>query len=173
MSLNDMLSIFSAYREYARTENDLINHRTTWFVTIQSVLLATFGFSIQKYYEISEKIAESKSAGELVQKIHSVSNDVYISSILLALVGIVSCLSAFLGILASIAAQRNVEQLWRDNFARRATELSLPFIAGGGDNFMVRLGDWWALTLPVMLFLCWLGLVVFVLVKFTIGPGWG
>ena len=47
--------IFSLYRDHTKHEDNLINQRMTWMITIQSFLIATFGFSYQKKLEILSK----------------------------------------------------------------------------------------------------------------------
>jgi hypothetical protein len=40
--------LFWIYRLYVQYEDDLINNRTTWLITIQAFLLATFGVFLPK-----------------------------------------------------------------------------------------------------------------------------
>ena len=45
---------FKLYREYIRHQYGLINHRTSWYIGLQSILFAAFGFTIQyKAYSVA------------------------------------------------------------------------------------------------------------------------
>jgi hypothetical protein len=44
--------LYVLYRDYIKHEDNLINARISWMISIQSFLIATFGFSYQKKFEI-------------------------------------------------------------------------------------------------------------------------
>ena len=48
--------VYKIHRDYLEHEDELVHHRTTALITIQSFLIATFGFTYQKKYEIAEKL---------------------------------------------------------------------------------------------------------------------
>jgi hypothetical protein len=53
--------VFTLFRDYVKHEDMLINQRMTWMITIQSFLIAMFGFSYQKKLEIISKVFTEKS----------------------------------------------------------------------------------------------------------------
>ena len=63
------INIYNVYRDYIKHEDNLINYRTTWLITIQSFLLATFGFTYQKYYELAFATPQPIGNGLLLKKI--------------------------------------------------------------------------------------------------------
>jgi hypothetical protein len=52
MNTTNIIEIYELFRSYVKHEDTLIDHRTTWLIYIQSFLLATFGFSYQKKFEV-------------------------------------------------------------------------------------------------------------------------
>jgi hypothetical protein len=51
------IKTYEFFRDYVKHEDNLINQRLTWLLTIHGFLYATCGFTLQKKYEIAEKIA--------------------------------------------------------------------------------------------------------------------
>jgi hypothetical protein len=46
------LQYFKLFRAYRLREHDLLNHRLTWYLTIQGFLFVTYGYCVQKPAEI-------------------------------------------------------------------------------------------------------------------------
>jgi hypothetical protein len=51
------LRVYEAFRNYARHEDNLINNRVMWLLSIHGFLYATYGLTLQKKLEIIEKIS--------------------------------------------------------------------------------------------------------------------
>lgn len=55
--------LYVLYRDYIKHEDELINARSGWMINIQSFLIATFGFSYQKRFEIITSFIDKMGAG--------------------------------------------------------------------------------------------------------------
>jgi hypothetical protein len=150
----EIKDLYLAFRAYEEHENLLINQRTTWLVTVQSVLIATFGFSFQKYYEVSEKILEAQKQnvkidmGDVNEKYVTVLKTLYY-------IGIFTSVIALIAVGTAVVAQGRLRKLWRTKHAANATVEGLPDIAGGGSGFAQIFGGAFALALPVFFVLMW------------------
>lgn len=56
-NIDDGIKIYELFRDYIKHEDDLINQRLTWLLTIHGFLYATCGFTLQKRIEIAQKVA--------------------------------------------------------------------------------------------------------------------
>jgi hypothetical protein len=54
--------LYVLYRDYIKHEDELINARTSWMINIQSFLIATFGFSYQKKFEMVSLFVQKMSS---------------------------------------------------------------------------------------------------------------
>lgn len=124
-SFSQIVDLYRLYRSQEEHENDLINHRTTWLVTIQSVLIATFGFSFQKFYEIA------KSSNALVQESITLRYEVFL--MVLCVIGLSSCIFAYLSVKAGSDAQIKVRKEW-SLLRLKMPDVGLPPLAGGGHD---------------------------------------
>lgn len=164
--LDNMFKMYKTYRDYEEHENHLLNHRTTWMVTINSVVIATFGFSIQKYLEVVEKVTERQD-----QKIADAMRDdlrnyaIYLAT--LAVIGLVFSVYSFFPLRSAVVAQRGLRTRWDALFGARAAELGFPRLAGGGVNWAAQWGGYLAMGLPVALGILWAFIIIiFIRVKF-------
>jgi hypothetical protein len=169
ISLPEMLNIFAAFRQYEEHENELLNHRTGWLVTIESVIIGTYGFSYQKYFEVYERIRANEKSGALLAAMQDgIANFQYYLSGLAVIGFLISCFS-YVSIRTAIKAQGEIRKTWHKEFYRRATELGLPDISGGGNEFSQRWGGAMAQSLPAFLALLWAFVFVYTLIKVTPG----
>jgi len=100
-------------REMIRHENELINHRITWFGTLQGILFAVLAFAWGK-------------------------TDISILIYLLAVLGIVLSISTYYAIQSSLKAIRTLRMWWDENknldyigpdiIGRRPDSKSIPFL---------------------------------------------
>lgn len=160
-------AVYKAYRDYEEHENTLLNQRVTWLITMQAVTLATFGFSIQKQYELAQKIRELWSHLPVPDSAKVVSYvppelevyDVRFAVLLtgLALVGMASAITSLIGIIAAKTAQEELRERWRKHHSETAQILKLPNIAGGGSPRAERHGATFASAIPCFFFAIWAG----------------
>lgn len=170
--------IYSLFRKYIEQENNLINNRMTWLMTVQSFLIATFGFSYQKEFEVlteihlSDKATEVLNLADISLLIH---NYKYFLAIL-ASIGIFTSLVATLSIMAAFMAIDNITEKWNEDFLQNDNKLEylfqekpkvdfLPGIAGGGNTHASIWGKWLALALPAFFFIFWTSVFIFVIAK--------
>lgn len=156
--------IYILHREYIEHEDDLVHQRTTTFITIQSFLLATFGFAYQKKYEISEKlVATGKSPVDLGLIYYEYNGFM----IILALIGIATSLIALRSINAAVKALRTVEANWL-KITNTNPPSYLPGITGGGNrdahNGGVSLSNW----APLFFVILWIVVIVALIVVLVV-----
>jgi hypothetical protein len=178
-NIDEFLKLYKAFRDYCEHENDLINHRTTWLITVQSVLAATFVFSTQKYLETGQKLhemaidasikgvdARTEALNKLIEQIN---NRYFLFGIIISVLGFISSIGAWFGINAARKAQKAVYALWDKRHKDDTFASHLPYICGGGDETAERWGSWFAEYLPLFFAALWIVaiLVVMLGVKLT------
>lgn len=119
--------IFSLYRDYLKHEDNLINQRTTWLITIQSFLIATFGFSYQKKFEILTKFySDALTRCNIPIQPREVPKDIFkgfpeIGEIIrnynhffyaLNFIGLITSILALISISAAVAATFELRNKW-------------------------------------------------------------
>ena len=156
----DNETIYGVYRAYIEHEDELVHQRTTSLVTIQSFVLATFGFTYQKKYEVAARLLE---ANKTPADLGSIVNEYNGFLLALALVGIATSFIAWRSIRAAITAIYHLRDKWVQ-VSRDMPATHLPGITGGGSaeasKAGVSLASWaplfllgfWATTLFVLLF---------------------
>lgn len=114
--------------EYIRQENDLINHRMTWFLAIQGALATGFGIltityakPIAKFFAWLSRYSFPFSTADAVTAIALL--------IIIGIAGIYSAEDSRQSIGYAISSQQRIEQLWIDNTtpAERATYPTMRF----------------------------------------------
>lgn len=153
----DFDTLFSLYRDYLKHEDGLINYRATWFVGVQSFLIATFGLSYQKKFEVVAQAIKNCSIGQLKGSIYLYD----ISLFLLVIVGIFSSYAAISSIRAAVEAIDELQRKWKEEIIQGQTLHHLPNIIGGGMKDTVKDGAELALNLPVFFLRFWTGVVFF------------
>ncbi len=53
------IKFYELYRQYVTHEDNLTNNRMTWLLTIHGFLYATYGFTLQKKFEIYQKVEDA------------------------------------------------------------------------------------------------------------------
>lgn len=181
--------LFSLYRDYLKHEDNLINQRTTWLITIQSFLIATFGFSYQNRFtglitiysgylekngyptlssssigtippEILENI--TRQYPEIGIKISNYNNLLYALSI----IGLITSVIAFFSVSAAVNATVAIRKKWYaiSSFSRRIIANQLPDISGGGSRHAHLFGKVMSLSLPIFFIVFW-SVIVFMICK--------
>lgn len=146
--LDEFVKIYRVFRDYSEHENHLINHRTGWLITVQSVLLATFGFSIQKYFEVIEKIRERADAAALNAAMHDINIEYLSFLVLLTLIGLLTSIGAYFAIDAARKAQHSIHDLLDQQHKNDPFASKLPYICGGGDPLADERGARLAVYFP-------------------------
>lgn len=152
--------LFWIYRLCVQHEDDLINNRTTWLVTIQAFLLATFGFSYQKWLEAFEKYSEFRSSSSNALQFSTTMQPVFnnYSLFLLALcaIGFFVGLISFQSIHAAVSAIKKLHEDWKRVERLADEDCHLPELIGGGSEQTARHGTRFPLFLPSLFIVLWL-----------------
>lgn len=148
-------ALYRAHIDYVRHENELMHQRTTWFLAIQSVLLAGFGYLVLNYFE-STALAVQGRPDEGIIKI----SEFLVEWFFIAIFGSASAFSASLSIGAADTAQQAIVRNWqRVKTECACSEPALeyyPGLLGGGDGRAGRLGGLLATSIAHVTLLFWL-----------------
>lgn len=161
MNKDEIIKIYEIYRNRCEHENILIDHRTTWSITIQSFLIATFGFSFQKKYEISEKLFGN------TEKIGAMKNEIFnfdIFLFLLIVVGVVTAAIALRSIKAATDTIEKISEKWHEiKHQNYDIAMNIPDIGAAGDRRAREQGQWLSKALPVFFMAFWTCVFVFII----------
>lgn len=152
--------LFTLYRDYLEHEDGLINYRTTWLVSVQSFLIATFGFSYQKKFEVLGQAITKCTVGELEVTIYLYDFFLF----LLVLIGIVTSRAAIRSVKAAVLAIGALQKKWEGMIEHKEyPELfHLPKVIGGGFHKTPDEGAELALGLPKVFLISWCVIFVFI-----------
>jgi hypothetical protein len=110
---------FKIFRDYVEHEDNLINSRLMWNITIQGFLFATYGLSVQK-------LAEQQATGAGVPALRWLI-------LILPLFGIGISLVSIMGVIAARTAINSLVVQWKEILDQAGSkEPGLPFLVGGG-----------------------------------------
>lgn len=168
MDPGHVFELYRIYRSHEEHENDLINHRTSWLVTIQSVLIGTFGFSFQKFYEI----IKLKDNGIAVSQ-EGTTTRYAVFLMVLCIIGLSSCIFAHLSVRAGSDAQRKVRAEW-DNIRGKLPVVGLPPLAGGGHdpNDTERMkGNIFSRAIVFIFSILWISIIMAVILRVSVNIG--
>jgi hypothetical protein len=146
-----VIALYRIYRSYIEHEDRLIHNRTTWLITIQSFLIATFGFSFQKWYELSMNPATQWTPTTI-----NATKYYQIFLISLCIVGFIVSIIAFFALKAAAIAIRNLHDEWKKLADTLPFDHRLPVIIGGGIDQSVSHGLFLPLPLPFFFVSLWL-----------------
>lgn len=116
---------FKIFRDYEEHEDDLINSRLQWNITIQGFLFATYGFSLQK-------LAEVQATGMGVFALRWLI-------FVLPIVGMSISVFSWKSIDAAQTAIRNLGAHWKRIVGTQNPQL--PNLVGGGDPIDDKPGE--------------------------------
>ena len=187
MKTEDVIELYEAYRSYVRHEDQLINFRTTWFITFQSVLFGIYGFTGQRLAEIQLKMLESAGTAQdtLARRLQIVSDIIdgaahgttafdgsvrFIRYVMVTtpIIGVAACILGFLSIRAASTAIAGIREKGRHHQGL-FDQYHLPEITGGGIGRASRTGHVLGSYLPAIVALFW----VFSLLRFSFSIHWG
>jgi len=145
-------SVYKIHRDYIAHEDNLIHQRTSWMITIQSFLIATFGLSYQKRYEF---IAQYYAANKKMPCFPPIDSDYTIFLISLCCIGAGTALATLFSVYAAIRALRRVRNNWRDLVGQWHPRY-LPGITGGGDRIASKHGITLSIWVPAFFLAIWI-----------------
>ena len=168
-TVTETLALYEAYRAYVRHEDGLINFRTTWFITVQGILFAISGLTIQRNVEtvaglIKDRGFHADEAAKITGLLDTIKLDggspfgralAALDYILVGtpVVGMVMCLISFVSVLAAHRAIYHVGVASGLHHARFKL-VHLPGLTGGGGTFPI-FGLALSLVMPTAVALFW------------------
>jgi hypothetical protein len=143
---------YELYREYLKHEDNLINYRLTWNITIQGFLFAACGF----FFKPADGPAPSGGAASAIPT--------YV--LVIPVTGFFISAAAILGIVAAQRAIRRLEDCWLClpavyANARNAELPALPPLAGGGAPNSVFFGSLISWLVPAIICAAWFSIFIF------------
>ena len=157
------LEIYKIYRDYVEHEDALIHHRTTSLITIQSFLIATFGFAYQKSYEIAEKLL-SRDTSVKPATLGNITDEYNLFLLILAIVGLGTSIIAWRSIVAATKAIKGLKEKW-NNLKFQNPVNHLPGLTGGGDEKVTEAGLSLSIRAPQLFIALWVLIILLILVK--------
>lgn len=158
--------IYKIHRDYVQHEDKLIYHRTTAFIMIQSFLLATFGFTYQKKYEIAAELFSHNPTLSL-SSLGSITGEYNGFLVILALVGAATSFIAWRSIQAAVDAINALEKNWVSVINNKQPP-HLPGLTGGGNLNAVSSGAVLSTWTPRFLLLLWIVTLFVTLLLFKV-----
>jgi hypothetical protein len=158
------LELFNLYRDYVRHQYDLINHRTTWYATMQAFLFGAFGFSIQKKAEVAGDHPDKLSAcATAVNHITcNIVGQLDWAIIFFCVVGMaISCVVWRVMKAASDPIQE-LYRVWEPiaNCEHAKGNAHVPYLTGGMDEKHANAGRKYTMWLPVIIGIIWLLILI-------------
>jgi hypothetical protein len=143
----DLAEHFQLFRDYVKHEDELINRRLTWLLTVQGFLFAAYGIANQIYAGSNSKNgSETLAMRNFAERLGSV----------FASVGLVVGALAFLGVLAAQFSVWSLEKQWKNIPKPNAAEAaSLPGLTGAGNIMAKVLGAIAHNFIPIMIIGAW------------------
>lgn len=177
-NLSDYLAFYSAFRDYAKHEDTLINYRLGWILTIHGFLYATYGFTLQKELEVLGHNGVDLQAPALCYSLTQA--DFFLFCI--AIVGMSISILGWLSISAAKRALASIDQIFQTNHThtlettkrgKRTTDMYLipglyrfPAIQGGGLRENVSRGLSASTLIPWILCISWIASLTFLAVVY-------
>ena len=149
-SYSNLLELYKLHRCHVEQENNLINCRTTWFATIQAVLIPTFGFCFQKKYEIVVNLMSGKLPLDR-KDLAAVATGFDMLFFILSCAGLLTALGAIMSVKAATRSIVLSDYNWEIKFSMQNEEIgSLPSMIGARGGFVLPH------LLPYTLIIFWL-----------------
>jgi hypothetical protein len=162
--------IFIIFRDYVKHEDMLINQRMTWMITIQSFLIATFGFSYQKKIEIISKVfTDDNLSPQNIVGLMRVIQTFNVFLLIICGIGIVMSMITSSLLEAARLAISGLEKKWNETSKLHETE-QLPKLTGGSHDDMKAKQSGEKLSKRITLFFIgfWASLILFMLVDISL-----
>jgi hypothetical protein len=160
--MDRILNLYKEYRDYIKHEDGLINQRLAWALTIQGFLFAAYALVLNKLIEIDRCV---ENIGRLLAA--PLHGQAYLFLVLLCVIGVTICASAY----GSIRAAENAIRAVRETFERmqpatvkgnryfyqidQASPARLPRLTAGGTWCGEARGARLASAIPAVLGLVW------------------
>lgn len=159
-------NMYKAYRDYIVHEDDLVNQRTTWSVTIEAFVIGIFGLTYQKKMEglITFFGLDDKRTGFSINKMKEVVDVFDEFLIIIAVFGIGIALISGVAVYAAQHAIQKLGERWEDQCSKLHLCNEFPPLTGGGNRLATYLGHTFPLVLPGFFIVFWALAIVWVYV---------
>jgi hypothetical protein len=159
-------NVYRAYRDYIVHEDDLVNQRTTWSITIQAFVIAIFGLTYQKKMEsiVSFYGLDDKTTNYTLELLNKLVIQFDQFLLIIAIFGLVVASISGAAVYAAQRAIRFVSLKWTSECSGKQVFSQFPSLTGGGNAFSTRLGHVFPLVLPLFLVGFWLFVVLYITV---------
>lgn len=146
---------YNSTRDHVKHEDDLINHRMTWLITLQAFLFGAYGFSLS-----AEASLTTISNAQLFGKRDLVLLDIYSARAGLAYIGVASSAIMLFPLISAGRAILRVARDWNEYVSNLTPPIQVPNIIGNADRpLMYYLGLVPILGLPIASIGVWLLLI--------------
>lgn len=167
--ITTVIRLHAAYRDYVKNEDSIINYRTTWLITLQSVLFGIYGFTLQKRADVLTILMTSTTLGpnreareaavaKMMLDPHSyLGSSISLLNYIIAstpMIGIFLCVIFIISLYAAYAACSKVRRCAAAHI-EVFTALSLPGITGGGAFGIPTVGSMASFFVPLAMVIFW------------------
>jgi hypothetical protein len=160
------LKIYPDYNKRVEQENQLINNRITWMITIQSFLIATVGLVYSYYFQALIAYIATVSNKTSLQIVRKASLLIWRLMMSFSAIGlVVSVIAGFLIYTACVSIE-SIEEKWEEQKIEVRKQLVdaeqirifslLPEITNGGPSFLAKAGKTLLMLIPVAFAFLWL-----------------
>ncbi len=112
--MQEAITLHAIYREKVIHEDGLINQRTTWFITLEALLFAAFGFIVKGFNA-------------------NITDDTFLLVLIIfSALGISASITTHIGVQAALSAINGTNEKWEKLGYSASTVDKLPAIRGGG-----------------------------------------
>jgi uncharacterized protein with PQ loop repeat len=171
ISAADTLTYYGQMRDYVKHEDDLINSRLTWSLTIYAFLFTTYGILVGSIFDTVRDLHRQPGLPSHVEYVLSDLRVLLSLQIPVVFVGWIVSFFSGVGIVAAHKALEHLKVIADESFVQMARKqiisteptecrMLLPRISGGGKPRRAEARLYY-LMLPRLIFLAWAALAVF------------
>lgn len=153
--------IYGHFKNCAQHENDLVNQRVRWYISIMAIMYTGIGYIIIKYFDVYQSIFDSARCSGANE---AFSGFVFVRLAVLVFlyisiysIGFVYTRSAYVSVSSACEAIYFLKAVWFSSFRDDAIRYGLPLFWGGGSFSATQGGHLFALDLVLWGRRVWLG----------------
>jgi hypothetical protein len=139
--MKDAIDLYAVYRDYAKHEDDLINHRLSWNLAVQSMMFTAYGVSVGLLKSDRQPVVPFlRGARQLLT--------------LFPLIGGAAGSLVLISVVAAVLALRRLDGKWRQIPVEHKDRL--PDLTGGGNRLATVMGHFAQIGIPLGVVVAWL-----------------
>jgi len=146
------IKIYEVFRDYIKHEDNLINNRLTWILTIHGFLYATYGLTMQKKMEIAQKIASDLTTPAAPRSYNDYSqiaglcHTLWLSDrflICISIIGLVISICGSTSIIAAVFASGRITTIFQDLYPLKTSKQDAEEVGRGWrQRLSYRIRQW-------------------------------